>query len=241
MTNMNLLDEYESNFDISRLKEINPDDKHTVFGFIRSAQTLLHTKHGNDNPFYTIPELVSFICLAFYCCAEYFCTINSGAKYFDNQRRIAHIPDNNKNVTCYGVIDIPSTDGRIHIWTLKINHIGSHKQRWGVCIGIDDAERLGVDSAFCYQRTNNYAYYGQGQYLCSDKHRGHTDGYDTDDIIGMRLNLYDKTLSYSKNDGKMKQLFEDVTVRKDLKYCLAIHLRFSHADVSLINYTSYKP
>ena len=235
-------DGQHSNFNLTMLKEMKSNDKCAVFGYIRTIQCLLNDSYGDQNPFYIIPELVSYICLAFYACAEYFDTINHAAVYHDNQRRIAHVAEHSDNVSCYGVINIPSINGTVHIWTVQINDIGRHEARWGVVIGIDESKRSGFNGCFCFQsNTVNYGYYGQGQYWSRNKYLGRKAGFDTNDIVKMKLDLSERTLSYSKNDGDMLTIFDEIKIGENIEYCLAVHLRFASADVSLLNYVSYKP
>ena len=215
----------DDRFSISNLKRRTKEDTFVVFGYVRQSHV-------------DAPPLVVYVCLAFYGCAEHFIQTNHAAVIIEDKMRIQHHPQHDDNVTCYGFIDIPSTDQIIHTWTFKINDIGRNSSRYGVNIGIDSG-RKAVNSAFCYQRSShNYGYYGQGQILYSDKPRGNKEGYDSNDIIKMQLDLKNQTLSYAKNDGALEVFFDKIVTEQWVSYCLAVHLRFARADVTLLEYSA---
>ena len=56
--------------DFKHLRELG-NTKYAVFGYIRYIQREFFPKN-DSNPYYTIPELIIFLCLSYYHAADYF-------------------------------------------------------------------------------------------------------------------------------------------------------------------------
>ena len=83
------------------IKKVKPKIRNTVSGYIRKCQHVLLPK---NNPYYNIPSLIYFICIAYYNQREYF--TKHGKNITLNKECNTISSDSFISNTAYGNIDI---------------------------------------------------------------------------------------------------------------------------------------
>ena len=97
-------------FSFTNIINIKKSTQFSVFGYIRQNQALLNP----DNPYYNIPDLVCYICIAYLAEIEYFTVFSDGIKLGDDGKRITKIVSAGF-AAAYGNVDINmDNDNCIH-------------------------------------------------------------------------------------------------------------------------------
>eukprot|EP01083_Nonionella_stella_P010569 30088_1 len=202
-----------------------------IHGYCRQAES-----HITIEP-PIIPDVICLLVSTFYE-REYFEIINDQSiKHMDGnlQQSICGKKRMNPN-TSYGAISIPTSEDNqcIYNWTLKVFNLD--EASYDVYIGIDEYSKY---QALCTSFAgldcrSNYAYSSRGK-LCANRHatlqtaprsrsrsRPLRENLRDGDIITMRLDLIENTLSFFKNDRALKNRFANIERGKYLKYRLAV-------------------
>ena len=124
-------------------------------------------------------------------------------------------------------LNIDSLDEKIYTWTFRIV-----KSMSNVCIGIDETKHIRIKQgnfANKIGKSKSYALWSDGDRSQWDVNhviaRESTGaGYQSDDIVCMTLDLSLKTLSYKVNDNDAYEAFPNITVGKDIEYCMGIYI-----------------
>ena len=158
-----------------------------------------------------------------------------------DDHKTTQIINNFQQSTIYGNICIPSCSKTIHEWKFKIikgYHFG---------IGIDEARYTRKDFGsfnWCPEDTKMYALWTSGDSIRWDqKYRKSHQGFawQSIDIVEMQLDLYsdNKTLSYvihTVNGGKYTISLENITVDKNITYCMGVCGGFVDDKIKLLSY-----
>eukprot|EP01084_Bolivina_argentea_P267088 453281_1 len=177
------------------IQDIDMKTKYIIFGFIKRYQKILN-QFSNDS-FYTIPELVSILCILYYDRAMWFedtigksITINGAtATSTSSEYR-----------TVYGAQLIKN--GK-HEWEITIDGVG-HDGKGGVGVGISSNTNYSNHYFMYNADPYSYCYWASGnKYVKSEASRGYGIGYKSCDVIGVEVNLYEKTIQFSKNGSKL--------------------------------------
>ena len=102
------------------LNKISPSQRDLVFGYLREYESILNQDDEN-NPFYTIPDLIIYITLSYYM-FEYFKLYPEIIKAPDDHRTVTRCENSNiwHNV-CYSATEInPAKDKCSYQWIVKI-------------------------------------------------------------------------------------------------------------------------
>ena len=106
------------NFD---LNTIDSKTKYLIFGYIRRSQQLL----PNDNPYFNIPNLVTYACIHYYDIAKYisFDTKSSTAKISGNKNNVITWESNDNFAwkTGYGSLCMSATKNKNYTYKVKLN------------------------------------------------------------------------------------------------------------------------
>ena len=227
-------------FNAAKLKQIDKKTKYFVYGFIRNEQKSL-SSHHDDNPFYTIPELIIYQCLLYYYLNEYFNIICEGVTTLNNKQSIKNIK--HRSTTCYGNIIIDPNESLIHKWEIKIDNCSHHNY---ICIGIDSSMLNNKDNTkkpkrafYVFNKSYFYAYAAWKEKYATDidMYQGDAyegDGYGSGDTIYMTLD--GQKLSFHKNEAEQAVVFENVN--ESVKYNLAVYTADEDDMVTIVNYTA---
>ena len=220
--------------DLQKIKQIDVKTQYLVFGFMRQEENLLI---NNDNDIcWTISDLIIYTILAFYAQVEFFeYFLPNAFRTVNNANIIIRIEEGNdvhgipRIRTVYGSKVIPYESKGIHEWKIKIV-LGTY-----IYIGIDEASRKCMAThAFDSRRRLSYAYAA----FNGSKRRGKFDNfgesYGSGDTITMVLNMNDKSLSFAKNNGKLKKAYD--VGATDVGYCLACFMRFTDDSLRILSY-----
>ena len=139
--------------DVAKLKSIGNDTKYLVFAFIHECELLF----DKDNSYYNIPDLVGYICLAYYYISEYFTvygdhitydaltnTVENDSKLWSEIQKSLDEDDldpwnkTQPHQTAYGnvCIDVDNNAISVYIWTFKIICCDT-----SICIGIESSNK----------------------------------------------------------------------------------------------------
>ena len=224
------------------IDNINKSTRFSVFGYIRDCQSLFDT----DNPYYNIPDLVCFICIAYLAEIEYFTVVSKNVRLEDSDTRITKTVSEGYDAA-YGNIDVDiENDNCIHLWTFKVLHTNdygnivnfgidySNKQYTEFYVGKHD-EQIGIGDE-CFE-------YG-GDYETEMNEYGRIHGMCTGDVITMELNCNDHSLNYTVEndrddikgrDGDLKFGFHGV-IGGNRKYNMVVSMGYEDDSVQLLEY-----
>ena len=223
-----------SNF--NSIINVNKSSKPLIDSYINHVQNQLFTSSPDpQNTMVIIPELVRVICFFYYCHHEYF-EDNTNKINELKSKKIIKISDNKMNIeligdccwenSIYGTQIIPSNSNIICEWKLKINiECNIDDCIIGITSNNNDCNKL-----FCNNNlSENYCLR-----LNDGKKRGNgsswTPHYNKccykNDIIGMKLNLRNKTLSYSHNGENIGIAFTNVKCSDNVQYRLAVGMYY---------------
>ena len=214
----------EINFE--QLKRAKGKDKTAVFGYVRKCQYSL----PQNSSYYNIPQLIYFICYAFYTKTEYFTKYGKHIKLNDEQDTVSNIYSSAS--TAYGNININGNDDGniIYLWTLKILSLSTNYPV--IVIGIDSSNKMYINERFVTTSNKHLFYvfvfldFGIGEitkkenksvttYICNLKIK-------KNDIIKMELHCFNKTLKCWVNDQIIDATINDIDFRKNNVYNMAI-------------------
>ena len=220
-------------FDLQEIKKIDRKSQYLVFGFVKKSQSLF--SQNDQSTFWNISELIIYTIIAFYAHIEFFKHFTDGSFKTENNatkitRIVGHEQSRNAYRTVYGSKVISFESKGIHTW--KIRLIAGKF----ICIGIDEASHECMEDAFFFEtKTLNYSYaaYG-GQKYTQNTGAVFLKAYRREDVVTMVLNMNDKTISFAKNDGTLKEAF--VIKESTYGYSLAVFIRFEHDCVELLSY-----
>lgn len=201
-------------------------------GYIRGEQEILESAH-NNNPFYTIVELIINMIISYYEQPECFARVGSNIEVSENTLTVKRLNDT-RPVTCYGALQINSMDNTIHKWKFHIN-----KQLQCVVIGIDESPGKCLDGY--YHKNSDTFNYGIRAFgtKCSrgSNEYDHSLRFVNNDNVEMTFNAKNGHLSYSIN-SKDKGVIHKVEQNPKLQYVLAVGLMYQNDSVTLLNYST---
>ena len=187
-----------------------------------------------------IPEELTLLILAFYFEREQFGTHSD---YFSVEGIKRDIIISEDEEDCYHIgygtviIDMTKETNIIYEWTLKIVQL-SDAAAIGICTLYDALDTyLFVKGVFsessCY-----------GLHCDGSKHAPHERlrddtglDYGTGDIIILKLNTKDKSVSFEKSDQDQVVLFEDIDIRDD--YHIAVCLGSFEDSMQILGFKTY--
>ena len=227
--------------DLEKLKKIDIKAQHLVFGFVRRCQQLLPDQ--SVNAYYTIPPLVSYLCLSYFHLA--YLDQTKYGKYMilnkeensitiDKGESGTHVHDWSKGNTIYGNQWLKSNSNMIYEYELEITNI--HPSFSDVYIGISSNDKIiesymyeGVDKGDIYYAQTNW---GRKQTNDNDSTQ-HNNGkqYSTSgDKIKLIIDFKMKKFQFIVNDDENGAYFSNIKVGDDIKYKLAISM-YRHGDI----------
>eukprot|EP01084_Bolivina_argentea_P223726 378482_1 len=228
------------------LIHIDEKTKCLVYGYIRNQQKDLSLDH-NNNPFYTIPELVIYKCVLYYYITDYFeiggitGTIYSVKNYNDT---ISHCT--NRHCNFYGYVSIVSTSKAIHRWKFKINEQHTINN---ICIGIEEYKqndkehnnrKLEKDYYFCLtDETINYGYHDNAGVYSKGKRKIYGTTYGEGTVIEMKLDLHKTTLSFTQNNNDFGVAYDNIQQQEGLVYKMAVLIAYSSQKRQTVTLLSY--
>ena len=208
----------------SKLQQIPQRNKDLAFGFVKESEKTNKS---------SVPEMIKYLCLIY---------LNQNKDKFDHNSSHKDILIEGSSIKKNGITGESSclltnivTTG-IHIWTFKVNEfckadmigirkndLNSEKQnldRW-VC---DDNERI---------RLGGYGCFGWGE-IRGKKHyfKSYGESWNVGDIIEMRVDLNDLSLSYRVNNNDNGKAFDI----EPGKYRAGVTLYGSCSSYCLISY-----
>eukprot|EP01084_Bolivina_argentea_P213605 362721_1 len=141
--------------------------------------------------------------------------------------------------TAYGLLSISSlSEENIYKWTLKITRrITTPKICIGICSKRDDGNNAFHQKydrffyCFCTKDGSKLSSFNRNNEYYSTPAKHH-------DIIIMELNIYTKTLKYSKNCDDLGIAFTNIDIRQT--YSLAVAIFGNDSKVELIEFEKYK-
>ena len=156
----------------------------------------------------------------------------------DNGKRLTRL-ESSGVATCYGAVKIASLKATIHEWKFKII-----KRSQYIAIGIDETKYAMMKSGHFQNRigiekTKGYAVWEDG--VKSDMQnekpsREEKIKFNDDDTVTMILDLKQRKISYSVNHERIVIAFENITVEKDLEYCMAVCINNETDCIDLLHY-----
>lgn len=207
-------------FDKQLLFQMDTKTKLFVYGFMRRHSNSLRLAN-NNNSFYNIPELVTYICLLYFYSVEYFKCAQPGGIISKDLKTVSIMEDqhamiqqdkdgfieiyNNihtKWISFFGRHNIESTSNCHCVWDLKLHSL---KDCYFI-IGLTTNRNNKINNQYLpFQRNKrdiNYAYYlqcNEGYYKYKRKQYGDFEKFKgcQELIVSMDLNLNEKTISYS--------------------------------------------
>ncbi len=217
-------------FNIKQLKQINQQSQDIVFGYIRKVKKDLSL----DN--IIIPELIGFVCLAYYYLSEYFCKLGVYAQVDEEKTTIYNIHSKYKYATGYGAIKIVSTEPRIHKWKFRINAAREY-----MSIGIDGDGFKSVESGVHFKNTTNYTLMCRGNKTkngtASFGAKYCPNGYGKGDIVEMILDLSVGSISFVINsDNKLGAAYKNIQQNADLNYRMTVSTFDKGDSATLLQY-----
>ena len=217
-----------AHFKLQALKEIG-NIKYAVFGYIHQVQHELFP--NNDiNPYYTIPELVIFLCLSYFYVTDYFDDANckSNVKLSNNNKTITVITNNVVKHHCVNWVN--STDNKIVKWKLKC---GTFEKSTNIYM---------VES----MNSKCWTFISGG--IIRRPYRslsrlpglsGSAYGFASDDEVEIILDLVEAKLKYVIN-GKYRDIIdENLPKNNQTKYQLAVFLNEPGSSITLLNYSEH--
>ena len=187
--------------DLAKLKTIDKEITDTVFGFIHECELLF----DEDNLHHTIPDLIGYICLAYYFINEYFSVYGENITYDQLTNAVKNHCTEIVPNTAYGNVRVDgnNSDISVYIWTLKII-----SNAYSVCIGIDASNKMYPDHDFTNVETDDYDHntryfaYGEEIFWSSD---------DVEASYGVDIDFADNDIiKYTVNVKKQKiTIFND--------------------------------
>ena len=202
------------NFD-KRLLDL--DTEYLVFGWIRLQQCLLPL---DENTFYIIPDLVIYLCLQFYWIRGCWDIPGSSIKIFGT---ISHyVIGSSWNNTSYGLLTIPSMNGGVYKWTLKIHYISKHLSIVGITSDLDCMKHS-------ISRTD------KPHYILHSERAKRNGDYSQVDV---ELDLNDKVIRFYIDGVVLRKSCKKIRCDDNIKYKLAVSLFETGDKVSIINFES---
>ena len=228
-----------------QIKNINQKVKDIVFGYIRLSQCLLP---NNNNSYYNIPSLVSYICILYYNQTERFSKYPKNMKHDELKNNIRVISTGRGTV--YGDIMIDCSIPSIYEWIIKIIKMNGDDWDDPIIIGIDSSNKQYIDSNFCTGfTTENNRFYGYSTCGLIENYNNYPneqnrflrmpiffdiDGFGQNDIIKLYLNTKNKQLKIYKNDKEMQGEITDIDINE--KYYFAVSLSTMGDEIELIDF-----
>lgn len=209
---------------MARLEDIKGVDQYStqiVFGWIKSLENVL-PNHNNQH--YIIPELVKCWCLLYFHDKEYFVTTDDDID-INEAGNIATVTGN-WSQQIFGHLSIDLNSNLKWIWTIKI--INGELKHWynyihiGITAKGDDGnvEFYGYDAYGIKPDGSNFTTYGEK--------------YGNNDTIKMELNMYDKNLTFYKNDESQGIAYHHINFKDNLEYKMTVSLSSKGNCVELI-------
>eukprot|EP01084_Bolivina_argentea_P187040 322270_1 len=211
-----------------QLKQISQRTQDIVFGYIREIQ--------KDHSFQQAPELIGFVCLAYYYLSEYFDTIGANAEIDEEKTTITNTHKQYRYASAYGRIKILSTETGIHKWKFKIN--GSKEY---MSIGIEEDGFKNLNQGVHFRKGISYALMCTGGTTKNGKLNSSylPNGYKKGDIVEIILNLSNKTISFIVNDQHNGEpAYKNILQRESLSYRMIV-CTFDKGDgATLLDYSA---
>ena len=153
------------------------------------------------------------------------------------------------NETSYGNLTINSNDAAIHHWKLKI-----HKIKFKICkIESNSSPIIGISESTLTHCGKIFTSTGKGYGLCcngniysinsKDKktyfHSFSKQQFKTNDIIRMKLDLYQQTLSFSINNQEWI-IIDEIKISSNIKYKIAVFLGLKDDCIQLLSYHKHQ-
>eukprot|EP01084_Bolivina_argentea_P189861 326407_1 len=196
----------------------------TVNGYIRRIQMIL----PKNKTFYNIPKLVNVIVLSYFYEQEFFETYSDDYITVSGENRNIITATHAAWHSAYGafIIDFSTQcSNMIYEWTFRI--FGSVS---GIHAGGGD-QLIAIDST--YNSLDTYMYPTSGMHYAlhcnGHKYRSGessmvymTDGFDAGDVVILRINIQDKSMSFIKNGVDCGIAYSDIDT--SVKYRVVISL-----------------
>eukprot|EP01084_Bolivina_argentea_P193993 332803_1 len=209
--------------------------KKILFGYIRRIQTILTSQLGN-NAMYIIPDLVTILCLSYYGQREYFAVngkdVESSTDYLTIHRKIHWKNEGIDNIS-YGAEVIESKSNRICLWNIQFigNIIDTDYEAYEdydyeLFVGITS------NSLFSQKRKSiNYCFRTCGKKKAKNgKWEKYTESsINFGAIIGIKLDLKNKTISFYHNDKNIGIAFENIECGYNINYRLAVSIFYEES------------
>ena len=186
---------------LEHLKSINKDTKHTVYGFIREAQSLL----PSNNIYYTIPNEICFLCICYYSKYHTFDTrFNTNLLGMDDKCRIIgrwkNMNDKHCSIFLNGIIKMNT--GKYH-WRFQVISCNADWQLIGVWR--INGFNLPINTIFAYQKSSYALNISSAKLVSRDTQKYNYDDKfgvkcKNGDVIEMEFDSDELTVSYCIND-----------------------------------------
>ena len=119
---------------LEELKEIDPKIRSVVFGFIREAQEIFPV---NENPYYIVPELITYMILNFYYARVFWDIIAEQYALSENKQTITKTMRHGWSNASYINIEVDSMEECIARWYVTTDKCGtSHNDNYHVKVAI---------------------------------------------------------------------------------------------------------
>lgn len=137
--------------DLKSLRSVPQKQKDLIAGYLREYQSVL-LKANDNNPYYNIPELLTFLTLSYYVFTDYFDIISTKKVKLSNQDcSVTKINDGTWDNTVYGRQEIdPINDKRDYKWSIKI-------EKMRLCVDIGFACDIAYPDRALYKTRPHYA------------------------------------------------------------------------------------
>eukprot|EP01084_Bolivina_argentea_P136836 241012_1 len=135
--------------------------------------------------------------------------------------------------SCYGSLNIQSTEKMTHSWLFKIN-----ERKSSMVFGIDESSAKSINAFFYQKQTHNYGYNHGGGKCSRNKYEGYGIGFHTNDTVKIILDLSSRTLAFELNGETQGICYNNIKVGKNIIYKMVVCIRDKGDSVTLLKYTN---
>ena len=214
--------------EMEQLKKIDKRTQFTVFGFVRDAQILLPSI---DNPYYIIPDLVTYVVLNFYYQREFWYIVAQGFELSNHERTVTNTNARGWNNMSYVNVEVNSMEKCVAKWYIRIDKAVSRHVMLGI-IGRRITTDAGLFQPFDY---GYWSSNGQTKSL-GGAWRRYGARYEDNDEICCVLDLKKKEISWDKNGIKQGIASSNITCGVDIIYRLGISMYFKGSKCTIIRF-----
>ena len=218
---------------VQQFKSIGKKCKYAVYGYIRNVQSIF----PSNNPYYNIPNEISFICICYYSPTDEWDPLLIGPDVKIDGNSVIHLSIGYQSAYLSNIV---STG--INIWKFSLNKVSDN---WNI-IGVTKTKyKQYVDNTFVMNKNDGYGYlirYMDG--LCAHLTNPGDPGnagkkygskkLESGDIIEVILDLNKLCLSYKVNDIDLGVAFKNI---EKTTYRAAVTFYNKNEKISFISYT----